>query len=68
MTEAVCVIPAVDDHGPSVRILSLLSVHLSEEAQDPSGLIWHTMIRPAHVLILPDGATMFLLQKTESQF
>lgn len=54
-------LPAVDDHGSSVGKLSLFSVHLSEEAQDATGLLGDSVIGPADVLVVPDGTTILRL-------
>ena len=54
-----CLVPAVDDHGPNVGIFSLFSVDLSEEAEDAAWLLGDTMVRPAQVLVVPDGTRMF---------
>lgn len=48
-------IPAMDDHRSSVGELHLLGVDLREEAEDASWLAGHAVVRPAQVLVLPDG-------------
>lgn len=58
-----CPVPAVDDHGSRIRIFSLLSVHLVEEAEDTTRLLRDAVVGPAHVLVVPDGATSFWLRK-----
>jgi len=54
-------VPAVDDHGSSVRIVGLFGVHLTEEAQDTPRLLRDAVVRPAHVLVVPDGARIIWL-------
>lgn len=56
-----CVLPAVDDHGPSVRKLGLFSVDLREEAQDAARLVGDAVVGPADVLVVPDDAAVFPL-------
>lgn len=60
-------IPAVDDHGPSIRIFSLFTVGCKEELEDTAWLVRDAMIGPAHVLVVPDGARMFCLQEVERE-
>ena len=55
------VIPAVDDHGTGLSILSLYSIDLSEEAEDTAGLLRDAVIRPAHVLVVRDLPTILRL-------
>lgn len=55
-------VPAVDDHGSSIGMFGLFSVHLMEEAEDTTRLLRDAMVRPAHVLIVPDGTTLFWLR------
>lgn len=59
--DRVNVLPAVDDHGSSIGKLSLFSVHLSEEAQDATGLLGDSVIGPADVLVVPDGTAILRL-------
>lgn len=56
-------VPAVDDHGSSVRMFSLFRVHLSEEAEDTAWLLRDAVIRPTHILIVPDGAILVWLER-----
>lgn len=58
-----CAVPAMDDHGPSIRKFSLFSVHLSEEAENATWLLRDAMVRPAEVLVVPHFATNCLLRK-----
>lgn len=55
-------VPAVDDHGSGTLQLSLFGVDLVEEAQDASRLLGDAVIRPAHVLVVPDGTAVFGLR------
>lgn len=62
-----CLVPAVDDHGSSICKLSLFSVDLGEEAQDAARLLGDAVIGPAHVLVVPDGTTVFRLRERERE-
>lgn len=55
------VLPAVDDHGPRLGTLSLFSVHLSEEAQDATGLLGDAVVGPDGVLVVPDDTGILRL-------
>lgn len=58
-------IPAVDDHGPSIRMFSLFSVGFREEVEDIGWLLRDAMIGPANVLVVPDFSRLFCLQEVE---
>lgn len=45
----------MDDHGTGFGIFSLFSVDLCEEAEDSTGFLWDAMVRPAEVLVVPNG-------------
>lgn len=47
-------VPAVDDHGPTIRKLCLFSVYFSQEAEDTSRLLGDTVVGPAQVLVVPN--------------
>ena len=51
----------MDDHGSSICKLGLFSVDLRQEAQDAAGLLGDAVVGPAHVLVVPDGTTVFRL-------
>lgn len=59
--------PAVDDHGTGVRKVSLLSVDLSEEAEDSPRLLGDSVVRPAEVLVVPYLPGMFGLRVRENK-
>ena len=50
----------MDDHGPRVREQLLLGVHLSQEAEDPAGLLGDSVVGPAQVLVVPDAGLLGL--------
>ena len=52
--------PAVDDHGSGVGEHFLLGVHLSQEAEDPTGLLGDPVVGPAQVLVVPDTGLLGL--------
>ena len=45
----------MDDHWSGVREQLLLGVHLSQEAEDPAGLLGDSVVGPAQVLVVPDA-------------
>lgn len=48
-------VPAVDDHGAGLGVFSLFSVDLCEEAEDSARLLGDAVVRPAEVLVVPNG-------------
>lgn len=58
-------LPAVDHDGAGVRNGVLSAVHLLQETQDPPGLVRDPVVRPAQILVVPDGPGRLVL-KAES--
>lgn len=52
----------MNNYGPTFRIFSLLSVDLDQEAEDATGLLRDSVIRPTEVLIVPDGTRQLWLE------
>lgn len=55
--------PAVDDHGSGTVNFCLLVVDLVEEAEDAARLLGDTVVGPAQVLVVPNGATLVWLYR-----
>lgn len=56
-------LPAVDDNGSSVWNATLSAVDFLQEPQDPTRFIWHAVVRPAQVLVMPDVPQRLPLQE-----
>ena len=52
--------PAVDHHWSGVGKHLLFGVDLSQEAEDPAGLLGDPVVGPAQVLVVPDTGLLGL--------
>lgn len=61
-----CVLPAVDNHGPSIRKFLLLAVDLCKKTKNFVWFLRNTVIWPAQVLKVPDLSRHLILKKNKT--